>query len=266
MIRSVRDRPPDRRTEEPHDRLDRPARGHGADDGRRPHRPRDRRRAGRRRPDRGGRPGPRGARGHPGGRRVRRHRDARDDRHPPAHVADGDAGVRRGLDAHAVLRLVLPRARQDLPPRGHPRRQRALRVGVAGGRRHDDRRLVARVADGRPRRRGCRCLAERAGPVRAGLRQHPGRTLGVDRRPGRPRLLRAPPYRRGRHARLPARLRRHRRPDVPREGGLRGGPRPRATGHDPCRRLGRDERRRHPPDPRERLRLARTTSTSTPRR
>ena len=38
-------------------------------------------------------------------------------------------GVRRRLDADPVLRLVLPRARQDVPPRGHPRRQPALRPG-----------------------------------------------------------------------------------------------------------------------------------------
>ena len=47
---------------------------------------------------------------------TRRHRDARDDRHPPAHVADRDARLRRRLDAHPVLRLVLPRARQEVPP------------------------------------------------------------------------------------------------------------------------------------------------------
>ena len=38
-------------------------------------------------------------------------------------------GVRRRLDADPVLRLVLPRARQDVPPRGHPRRQPARRPG-----------------------------------------------------------------------------------------------------------------------------------------
>ena len=237
-----------------HDRLDRPARRDRADHGRQPHDPRGRRRPGRRRPDRGGGAGPGGARGHPRDRRVRRHRDAGDDRHPPAHVADRDAGVRRGLDPDPVLRLVLPRARQDLPPRGHPRRQPAVGVGVARGRRHDHRRLVARAADRRPRRRRGRRAAGDAGTVRARLRQHPGRAVGVDRRPGRPRLLRAASYRRGRHARLPAGVRRHRRPGVPREGGVRGRPRPRTRGDHARRRLGRDERRRHPAGPRERLR------------
>ena len=95
----------------------------------------------------------------------RRHRDARHDRHPPAHVADRDARLRRRLDADPVLRLVLPRARQDVPARGHPRRQPALGLGGARGRRHHHGRLVARAADRRPRRgRGRRA----AGGARAG--------------------------------------------------------------------------------------------------
>ncbi len=106
-----------------------------------------RRRAGRRRHDRRGRRGPVRARRRPGGRRVGRHRDARHDRHPPAHVADRDARLRRRLDPDAVLRLVLPRARQALPARGHPRRQRAVGLGVARGGRHHHGRLVARPAD-----------------------------------------------------------------------------------------------------------------------
>ena len=84
--------------------------------GRRPrHRRPDRR--GRRRPDRPGR--------RRRDRRVRRHPDARHDRHAPAHVADRDARVRRRLDAHPVLRLVLPGIRQAVPPRGRVRRQPA---------------------------------------------------------------------------------------------------------------------------------------------
>ena len=97
--------------------------------------------------DRRGRHRPVGARRRAGGRRHGRHRDAGHDRHPPAHVADGDAGLRRRLDPDAVLRLVLPRARQALPPRGHPRRQRAVGLGVARGRGHHHGRLVARPAD-----------------------------------------------------------------------------------------------------------------------
>ena len=75
-----------------------------------------RRRARLRRADRRGRPGPRGAGGHGGDRRGRRHRHAGHGRHPPAHVADGDARVRRRLDPHPVLRLLLPAVGQDLPP------------------------------------------------------------------------------------------------------------------------------------------------------
>ena len=60
-----------------------------------------------------------------GDRRQRRHRDAGHDRHPPAPVADGDARLRRRLDPDPVLRLVLPRARPQVPPGGHLRRQPA---------------------------------------------------------------------------------------------------------------------------------------------
>ena len=74
-------------------------------------------------------------------------------------------GVRRRLDADAVLRLVLPRARQDVPARGHPRRQPALGLGAARGRGHHHRRLVPRAADRRPRRGGRR---RAAGGARAG--------------------------------------------------------------------------------------------------
>ena len=59
--------------------------------------------------------------------------------------------------------------------------------------------------------------------------------------------------RRRRPARRPAGLRRHRRPGVPGEGGLRGGPRARPAGDHPRRRVGRHQRRRHPADARERL-------------
>ena len=135
-----------------------------------------------------------------GGRRDRRHRDAGDDRHPPSHVADGDAGVRRRLDAHPVLRLVLPRARPAVPARGHPRRQRGLGLGRSRVRRHHHRRLVPRPADRRPRRRRGRRPPGGPGTVRARLRQHPGRALGVDRRPRGQGVLRPAPHRR-RHAR-----------------------------------------------------------------
>ena len=110
------------------------------------------------------------------------------DRHPPAHVADRDARLRRGLDADPVLRLVLPGARQDLPPAGHPRRQPAVRDRVARRRRHHHRGLVARAADHRARRRRGGRAAGGAGPVRPRLRQHPGRAVGVVGAAGVPRL------------------------------------------------------------------------------
>ena len=47
--------------------------------------------------------------------------------------------------------------------------------------RHHHRRLVARAADGRARRRRRRGAAGGPGPVRARVRQHPGRPVGVDR-------------------------------------------------------------------------------------
>ena len=86
-------------------------------------------------------------------RRERRHRHAGHDRHAPPHVADRDARLRRRLDPVAVLRLVLPRARQELPSPGRLRGQPA--VGHRGRRRgrHHLGRLVARPADDRPRRR-----------------------------------------------------------------------------------------------------------------
>ena len=119
-----------------------------------------RRRARRRRADRGRRPA--ACRCPDGTVEIdasRRHRDARHDRHPPAHVADRDARLRRRLDAHPVLRLVLPRARQDVPPAGHLRRQPAVGDRVARRRRHHDGRLVARAADrpSTPTPRSTRC-------------------------------------------------------------------------------------------------------------
>ena len=55
-------------------------------------------------------------------------------------------------------------------------------------------------------------------------------------------------------------------PDVPRAGRLRGGPRPRRAGHHARRRLGRDQRRRHPAHARERLHDPAARSTCTPPR
>ena len=93
-----------------------------------------------------------------------------------------------------------------------------------------------------------------AGPVRAGVREHPGGAVGVDGAAG------GAPVPGGAQAggRRPvagaAGLRRDRRPVVPGAGGVRGGPRPGAAGDHPRRGLGRDQRRRHPADARERLR------------
>ena len=85
---------------------------------------------------------------------VRRHRDAGDDRHAPAHVADRDARLRRRLDADPVLRLVLPRARQarSVPRTSTPATASAACEALDAGRDHQ-RGLVARPADHRPRRR-----------------------------------------------------------------------------------------------------------------
>ena len=83
------------------------------------------------------------------------------------------------------------------------------------------------------------------GPLRARLRQHPGRTVGVVDEAGVPRLRLAPDHAGRRHARLPDGLRRHRGPRVPGARGVRGGPRARRAGHDARRRVGGDQRRRH---------------------
>ena len=206
-----------------------------ADDGRRAHGLQQRRRARRRRADRRGRSGPRGPRRHRGDRRRGRHRDAGHDRHAPAHVADGDARLRRRLDPHPVLRLLLPGLGQDLPPAGRVRGQPA--VGHRGDRRRRDhqRRLVARPADDRARRGGDRRARGGARPVRPRLRQHlPGR-LGVGDHARVPRLLQPPVRRQGRHARLPDRLRPARRRRVPGKGRLRRRARPRRRGHHPRR-------------------------------
>ncbi len=72
-------------------------------------------------------------------------------------------------------------------PEDIARRQPAVGHRVARRRRHHHGRLVARPADRRPRRGRGRRAAGGARPVRPGLRQHPGRPLGVDRRPGGPR-------------------------------------------------------------------------------
>ena len=196
--------------------------------------------------------GARRAGGHPRDRRQRRHRDARDDRHPPAHVADRDARVRRGLDAHPVLRLVLPRARQDVPARGRPTPATCSRPGT-------------RSRPGSPPpstgRTGCRRVDHAEAAVDA-LQAVPGRfVLAYGNIQAGPWEWTADPavqaflrtHRGRRHAGLPAGLRRHRRPGLPGEGGLRGGPRAGPAGHHARRGLGRDQRRRHPADVRERL-------------
>ncbi len=81
-------------------------------------------------------------------------------------------------------------------------------LGGPGGRGHHHGRLEPRAAERGPRRGRRRRAARRPRPVRAGLRQHPGRSVGVDRRPGRAGLPH-PPARRG-AARAAAGLRRHR--------------------------------------------------------
>ena len=204
--------------------------------------------------------------GHGRDRRLRRHRDAGHDRHPPAHVADRAARLRRRLDARPVLRLLLPRVGQGLPPAGHLRGQPAVGDRVARRGRDHDRRLVARAADRRSRGGRRRRAAGRPGPLRARLREPPAGPVGVVDVEGLPRLRRAPLRLARRHARLPDGLRRHGRPRVPGEGGVRGRARARRAGHHARRRVGRDERRRHPADARARLHDARARSTCTRRR
>ena len=75
--------------------------------------------------------------------------------------------------------------------RGQPR----LGLGGPRGRRDHQRGLVAQPAHPRPRRGRRRRAPRGARAVRPGLREHPGRPVGVDRRPGRPVVLR--PARRG---------------------------------------------------------------------
>ncbi len=139
-------------------------------------------------------------------------------------------------------------------------------LGGARGRRHHHRRLVARPADRRPRRRRRRRARRRcpAGSCWPTATSRPRRGSGPPTRRSRRSSTGAATRRR--HARLPDRLRRHRRPGLPGEGGLRGRPRARPAGHHPRRRVGRDQRRRHPADARARLHGARTPSTCTPRR
>ena len=164
--------------------LGRAARRHGADPRRAAHGAARRRRARHRRPR-----SPPSGRTSPvpeGTREIdasRRHRHARHDRHPPAHVADRDARLRRRLDAHPVLRLVLPRVRQALPPAGRARGQPARRARGARRGRHHVRGLVARPADRRatPRPRSTRCARSPAASC------SPTATSSRPRGSGRPR-------------------------------------------------------------------------------
>ena len=193
----------------------RPAPRHRRDRRRRATRAARRGRARRRQRHRRHRARPDRARRHVRDRRVRRHRHARHGRHAPAHVADRDARLRRRLDPHAVLRLVLPRARHELPAAGRPRRQPAVGARRDRRGRHDDGRLVARPAHPRARGGGARRarLLDRA--VRARVRRHLRRTLGVVGRPGRPAV--PPRPRLGLGLAAPADgVRRHRRPDASR--------------------------------------------------
>ena len=210
-------------------------------------------RAGDRRQDRRGGTAPGGAGRRARDRRERRHRDAGDDRHAPAHVADGDARLRRGLDADPVLRLELPGARPEVPPRGHPRGQPRLGLGVPRGRR-DHHAWTGRTTcrpptTPRPPSTRCRAVPGRFVLAYGNIQAGPWEWTADPA--VRSFFEPAPPARR--HARVPARLRRHRRPGLPGEGGVRGGPRARPAGHHPRRRVGGHQRRRHPADARERV-------------
>ena len=88
---------------------------------------REHRRARRRRLDRGRRDIVECARRHGRDRLPRRHRDARHDRYPPAHVAIAHARLRRRLDAHELLLLLLPGVGPRVPARRGLRGQPARR-------------------------------------------------------------------------------------------------------------------------------------------
>ena len=140
-----------------------------------------------------------------------------------------------------------------VPPAGHPRGQPARGDRGARRRRHDHRRLVARPADRRARRRrgrraASRCRAGSCWPT-ATSSSRPREWIGSPEF----RDFVQPAHHRRRHARLPAGVRRHRRPGVPGEAGVRGRARARRPGHHARRRVGRDERRRHPAHARQRL-------------
>ncbi len=140
-------------------------------------------------------------------------------------------------------------------PAGHPRRQRArpaiesLDAGVTTTVDWSHGLQTTEHADA-----AVDALQLGARPVRARLRQHPGRAVGVVGAAGVPRLRQPADHPGRRHARLPDGLRRHRRPDLPGAGRLRGGPRARRPGDHARRRLGRHQRRRHPAHLRQRLR------------
>ena len=230
-------------------------------------RPARRRRPGRRRPDRGGRPAARGARGHAGDRRLRRHRDARHDRHPPAHVADGDARLRRRLDAHPVLRLELPRARPEVPPARTSRPATGCRPSsrIDAGVTTSSTGRTTCTPSTTPRPPSTRCARCRAGSSSPTATSRPARGSGPPTRPSARSWSGSATPTNDMLGRAD-RLRRHRRPGVPGEGGVRGGPRPRHPGDHARRRLGRHQRRRHPADARERVHDTRRPSTCTPRR
>ena len=157
----------------------RPARRHRADDGRRPPGAGRRRRAGRRRPDRRRRPGPGRARRHasrstraggivmPGMIDTHRHMWQTAMRGYGADWTLTQYFVWYYLEYGKVFRP------QDIHAGNLLGRARGARR-----RRHHHRRLVARAADDRARRRRRRRAAGGARPVRAGLRQHPGRARG----------------------------------------------------------------------------------------
>ena len=230
-----------------------------------------RRRARHRRPRRRRRARPRRARRHPGDRRARRHRDARHDRHPPAHVADGDARLRRRLDAHPVLRLVLPRVRQALPPAGRARGQPARRRRGARRGRHHVRRLVARPADRRARRgRGRRAAPIPGRYVLAygNIQQAPWEWSAVAGLPGasRRRMLRRRPARASRWpSTSPATRRSPRRPRTRwRASSACPSPRTRACGARPTTTASGSRTRRGFIDDRASCSCTRPRSRPTP--
>ena len=177
-------------------------------------------------------------------------------------------GLRRRLDADAVLRLVLPRARQAVPPAGRLRRQparrRSSRSTPASPRRSTGRTACRPSSTPTPRSTRCRrCPAGSCSPT-ATSRPVPWEWSA---HAGVPRLRRAgasPPGDDMLGFQMAFDVTGD--PAFPEKAAFEVARELGAAGHHARRRLGRDQRRRHPAHARERVHDAGAPSTCTPRR